>query len=239
MCNISRALLKNKSTLFRGANPTVGWCRNHPGGAHGNTWSWSQGGKWMDKPKWKSWVKSWSNDSSKKIWLIWRFWNRTSKINHLLVNQKWQGRALYFVTVAEKTVQVDAVPTATAAVTDPAAQVERLSAQISRLWLACSYCLCSTPSIKGKKFNMIKLEVEETDACFILSFCFFKFQPCCASHFGCCLGHPLLLICCSPAVSKVCGGGEGLGRFCPQSLGRALCLIPGDGLIGCRRSCLT
>ena len=59
----------------------------------------------------------------------------------------------------ETAVQVDAVPTVTAAVTDPAAQVERLSAQISRLWLACSYCLCFTPSRKGKKFNMIKLEL--------------------------------------------------------------------------------
>ena len=91
-----------------------------------------------------------------------RFWNRTSKINHLLVNQKWQGKAPYFVSVATKketAVQVDAVPTVTAAVTDPAAQVERLSAQISRLWLACSYCLCFTPSRKGKKFNMIKLEL--------------------------------------------------------------------------------
>lgn len=72
----------------------------------------------------------------KLVHSIWRFWNRTSKINHLLVNQKWQGKTPYFVSVAIKkktAVQVDAVPTVTAAVTDPAAQVERLSAQISRL----------------------------------------------------------------------------------------------------------
>ena len=108
MCNISRPLLKNTSTLLRGANPTFGWCRNHPGGAHSNTWrvETKVGGGAMTHPK--------KLAHSKR-----RFWNRTSKINHLLVNQKWQGKAPYIVSVAtekEIAVQVDVVPTVTAAV---------------------------------------------------------------------------------------------------------------------------
>ena len=42
-----------------------------------------------------------------------------------------------------------------------AAQVERLSGQISRLWLACSYCFWLTPSRKGKFYRKkIKLNHE-------------------------------------------------------------------------------
>ena len=172
--------------LFGGANPTFGWCRNHPGGAHGNTWGWHQGGKVDGQTDVKKFSKKMMQWLIQKNWFIpfGAFGIEQTKSFLSFCQPKWQGRAPFILWLLLKNaVQVDAVSTARAAVTDPAAQVERLSTQISRLWLACSYCLCWTTRIQS---DMIKLEVERQILCF-------KFQPCCTNHFGCCSAHPFLL----------------------------------------------
>ena len=61
--------------------------------------------------------------------------------------------------------------------------------------------------------------LEETDACFILGFCFFKFQPCCTSHFGCCLADPFVLTLLFPCRKQGMWRWWGIWTLLPAKFG--------------------